>query len=263
VIPAHNEEALLGACLAALVGDSPGLDLRMIVVANGCTDSTADIARATSAVVVELAVAAKPAALNAANEYLRGGPVVYLDADTVIMPGTLRALLAVLDPAEGPVLVGPQPILVRPADWVSRGFAAVWSRLPAVQGEVIGAGCYAVNAKGRQRWGAFPDIVADDAYVRSLFSKEERKVVDGGGFLLVLPAGPELSRVLARWRQGNTELGAAASPAAGGRQNARAVLTAPELWRHMPAFLWVQGTSRLRRRQRWARADSIRTLKSG
>jgi glycosyltransferase involved in cell wall biosynthesis len=148
----------------------------VIVVANGCDDATVDVARAlgddtapgVELVVVELPIAAKPAALNAANDHLRGGPVVYLDADTVITPGTLSALLAAMDAAGGPVMVGPRPILVRSDDRLSRGFAAVWSRLPAVQGDVIGAGCYAVNAPGRRRWSVFPDLVADDAYVRRL-----------------------------------------------------------------------------------------------
>jgi len=268
VVPAHNEQALLGACLDAVLANSRGLDVRVIVVANGCDDSTVDIARTVGEdvagrtdvdfVVVELPVAAKPAALNAANDHLRGGPVVYLDADTVLTPGTLNALLAAMDAAGGPIMVGPRPILVRPGDRLGRGFAAVWSRLPSVRGDVIGGGCYAVNAQGRQRWGAFPDVVADDGYVRSLFTRDERAVVDGGGFLLVLPSAPELSRVLARWRRGNAELGGSASPAAGGHRNARAVLAAPELWRHVPAFLWVQGASRLHRRRRWDRADSVR-----
>ncbi|MFC7530956.1 glycosyltransferase [Actinoplanes sp. GCM10030250] len=267
VVPAHNEQALIGACLSAVVSDARGLDVRVIVVANGCDDATAEIARAVGDgaagivgfVVVELPIASKPAALNAANDHLRGGPVVYLDADTVITPGSLGALLAVMDAPAGPVMVGPRPILVRPADRMTRGFAAVWSHLPSVRGEVIGGGCYAVNAEGRQRWGAFPDVIADDAYVRSLFAAGERKVVDGAGFLLVLPSGPELSRVLARWHRGNAELGRSASPAAGGSRNARAVLAAPGLWRHVPAFLWVQVTSRFRRRTRWARAESVRT----
>jgi hypothetical protein len=74
----------------------------------------------------------------------------------------------------------------------------------------------------------------------------------------VLPAGRELIRVLARWRQGNAQL-ADASPAAGGRSNARAVLATPGLWPHVPAFLWVQVASRLRRREIWARAEGVRT----
>ncbi|MFC4070289.1 glycosyltransferase [Actinoplanes subglobosus] len=258
VIPAHNEQALIGACLAAVTGDAHGLDVRVIVVANGCDDATADIARTAGVFVIELPEPSKPAALNAAGPHLRGVPVVYLDADTVITPGTLRALLTAMDAAGGPVLAGPRPILVRSPSRITRGFAAVWSRLPSVAGDVIGGGCYAVNAEGRRRWTDFPDVIADDGYVRSLFARPERLVVDGAGFLLVLPSGPDLGRVLARWRQGNAELGPSASPAGGHRGNARAVLARPGLWPYLPAFLWVQVTSRFHRRRRWARADSLR-----
>jgi hypothetical protein len=262
VVPANDEQALIGVCLRAVADDAAGLDVRVVVVANGCTDDTAGVARAAGAgvdlVVLELATASKPAALNAANEYLRGVPVVYLDADTVLVPGTLRALLAAMREAGGPVLVGPRPILVRPRDRMARGFAAVWSRLPSVEGDVVGSGCYAVNADGRRRWDDFPDVVADDAFVRSRFTRAERRLAGGAGLLLVLPAGRELVRVLARWRQGNAEL-ADASPAAGGSRNARAILAAPELWRHVPAFLGVQIASRLRPRENWARADGVRT----
>jgi glycosyltransferase involved in cell wall biosynthesis len=258
VIPAHNEQALIGACLAAVGGDSHGLDVRVIVVANGCDDATAQIARDAGAIVAELPTPSKPAALNAANVHLRGVPVVYLDADTVITPGTLQALLAAMDAVGGAVLAGPRPILVRPRSRVTRGFAAVWSRLPSVAGDVIGGGCYAVSAEGRRRWADFPDVIADDGWVRSLFSRAERVVAEGAGFLLVLPSGAELGRVLARWRRGNAELGPSASPAAGHGSNARAVLAQPGLWPHVPAFLWVQATSRLYRRRRWARADSLR-----
>jgi hypothetical protein len=265
VVPAHDERALIGACLRSVAAAAAGLDVRVVVVANGCTDDTADVARAAGAgvdlLVVELPAASKPAALNAANGYLRGVPVVYLDADTVLTPGSLPALVAAMDAAGGPVLVGPRPILVRPGDRLARGFGAVWSRLPSVDGDVVGSGCYAVNPAGRRRWGDFPDVIADDAFVRSRFARTERRVVDEAGMLLVLPAGRELVRVLARWRQGNAEL-AGASPAAGGASNARAVLAARELWPHVPAFLWVQVASRLRRPERWARADGLRTLGS-
>jgi hypothetical protein len=268
VVPANNEQALIGACLGAVVEDAHGLDVRVIVVANGCDDATADIARAVrddaarragvEIVVLELAAAGKPAALNAAAGHLRDAPVVHLDADTVLTPGSLGALLAAMGAAGGPVMAGPRPILVRPAGRLGRGFAAVWSRLPSVRDDVFGGGCYAVDAEGRKRWGDFPAVTADDAFVRSLFTRPERRVVEDAGLLLVLPEGRELVRVLARWRQGNAELGAGASPAAGGGRNARTVLAEPGLWRHLPAFLWVQAASRLQPRRRWARADGVR-----
>ena len=46
IIPAHNEESVIARCLEAFVtGAEPG-ELEAIVVANGCSDATAEIALA-------------------------------------------------------------------------------------------------------------------------------------------------------------------------------------------------------------------------
>jgi glycosyltransferase involved in cell wall biosynthesis len=69
VIPAHNEERVIGRCLEVLqAGLRPG-ELEVVVVANGCTDNTERVARsAVPAVrVVSLAEASKAAALNAGD----------------------------------------------------------------------------------------------------------------------------------------------------------------------------------------------------
>lgn len=67
VIAAHNEAAVLGRCLDALLADG-GHGLDVTVVANGCTDRTAEVARTRPGMrVIELAEASKPAALNAGD----------------------------------------------------------------------------------------------------------------------------------------------------------------------------------------------------
>jgi hypothetical protein len=42
---------------------------------------------------------------------------------------------------------------------------------------VPGAGLFAVNRAGRARWGAFPDIISDDGFVRLHFAAHERRRV--------------------------------------------------------------------------------------
>lgn len=264
VVPAHNEQALIGACLRSVLADSAALDLRVIVVANGCSDDTATIARATPAggqqvVVVQTPRSGKTAGLNAAEPHRRGCSVVYLDADTVLTPGTMPALITALDTAAAR-LVAPRAILVRPNSVLARSFAAVWTRLPAVAGQVIGGGCYAVNPAGRARWSTFPAVVADDAFVRTRFSADECQVVDDGTFILVLPEDRELVGVVRRWRDGNAEL--ASSPSGGLSRNLRAVLSQPQLWPHLPGFACVIAAGRLRRPTCWARAERMRTVTS-
>lgn len=267
VVPAHNEQSLVGACLRALLSDADGLDLRVVVVANGCTDDTAGAVRTVVAaaraarpqvqlLLVETRTAGKAAALNLADRYRRGCAVVYLDADMVITPGSLSALAAALVATAEPRMVMPRPLLVRPRDRLGRHFAAVWSRLPAVAGQVIGGGCYAVNPAGRARWSAMPRLWADDAFVRSRFAAGERQVIETAGMLLPLPQGRELVRVLSRWRRGNAAL--ADSPGAGTAANLATVLARPSLWPFLPGFLLVSLAARGVRQRRWPRADRLR-----
>lgn len=276
VVPARDEQVLLPRCLRALLWDARDLELRIVVAANGCADATPVAARrflpaarelGHELVVLELPRPGKAAALNAASPFTRGCPVVFLDADTVLVPGTLRALAQALGAWAPALLAAPSPLLVRPRTPTARSYAAVWRTLPAVASDVIGAGCYAVNAAGRARWSAFPDVVADDAYVRSRFAREERRV-GSGAFLLELPERRELVRVLSRWRRGNAQLrerfGVEADPSAALRRNAAHLAARPALWRHVPAFAALTAASRLRRpRPRgagaaWERADSVR-----
>jgi glycosyltransferase involved in cell wall biosynthesis len=276
VIPAHDEEVLLPRCLDALLCDARDVRLRIIVAANGCSDATAAVAQTFDARarrlghelrVVELAAAGKIGALNAADAQRRGGSVLYLDADTVLLPGSIAALVDRLDTASGPLLAAPPPVLHRPRRMLTRSFAAVWSRLPGVAGDVIGAGCYAVNAAGRRQWDAFPEVIADDLFVRGLFAPAERLVLTAGGFRLVLPEGRELIAVLGRWRRGNREL-RERGPALGwrppyaGSPGAWLRALAPSSWPHLPGFLAVTLAARWRDRHathdRWARADDLR-----
>ena len=98
VIPAHDEAAVIGNTLQALqAGLSEGM--RILVVADNCTDATAQIARDHGAEVVERANAqdrGKGFALAHAAEHLSAnapGVFVVLDADCSIDGASLRNLV--------------------------------------------------------------------------------------------------------------------------------------------------------------------------
>jgi len=68
VIPAHDEEDLLPACLAAVRRAArvvTGLPVTIVVAADACTDRTADLARENGAAVVEIAARSVGAAREA------------------------------------------------------------------------------------------------------------------------------------------------------------------------------------------------------
>ncbi len=85
LMPAHNEAAGIAATLLPLKALSPRV--RVLVVADNCTDDTASIARAHGVTVVERTAAdlrGKGYALQHGLNHLRGGPpdvVIVLDAD--------------------------------------------------------------------------------------------------------------------------------------------------------------------------------------
>jgi glycosyltransferase involved in cell wall biosynthesis len=97
VIPAHQEEAWLGRALASLHGSVP---FETIVVANGCRDGTAAVARAHGVRLVETPVAGVSRARNLGARAAAGDVLVFLDADTALAPGALDAIAAAV-PARG------------------------------------------------------------------------------------------------------------------------------------------------------------------
>jgi 1,2-diacylglycerol 3-beta-glucosyltransferase len=92
LIPAHNEERVIRHCLEAIEADRRAGD-GVLVVADRCTDATADIARSFGARVVERGPGEEPgraAARQAGLEQARAlewDAVAMLDADSVISPG--------------------------------------------------------------------------------------------------------------------------------------------------------------------------------
>ncbi|MFM7535750.1 MAG: glycosyltransferase [Acidimicrobiales bacterium] len=99
VVPAHNEERLIGAGLdaIALSAQRGGLEHEVVVVANRCTDDTESIASERSARVVLSEARNLSAVRNAGFAAANGPVVVTIDADTRLHPdglGRIADLLA-------------------------------------------------------------------------------------------------------------------------------------------------------------------------
>jgi cellulose synthase/poly-beta-1,6-N-acetylglucosamine synthase-like glycosyltransferase len=96
LVPAHNEERIIARGLAAIAADRRPGD-QVLVVADRCTDTTAEISRSFGALVLERGAADEPgraaarqAGLERARE-LEWDAVLMLDADSVIEPGFFAA----------------------------------------------------------------------------------------------------------------------------------------------------------------------------
>ena len=209
VIAAHNEEDVLGRCLDALLQDARPNELEIVVVCNGCTDRTADVAREYGyrVRVVETPEASKTAAFNLGDDVVSGFPRFYVDADVTLPIASVRWIAARL--VERDVLAA-APVMhvdLAGSSFAVRAYYTVWMRLPYVREGMIGVGVYALSEEGRRRFGEFPKVIADDGYVRMLFGPGERVRVDDAPVRIYAPAGfSDLVRIKTRSRLGRYEL---------------------------------------------------------
>jgi cellulose synthase/poly-beta-1,6-N-acetylglucosamine synthase-like glycosyltransferase len=123
LIPAHDEEAGLGATLTGVRRELGPKD-RLIVVCDNCSDGTAAVARAAGAEVLERRDPerrGKGYAITFALQALAADPpdvVVVIDADCSVGPGALDALVRLAVQSRRPVQA--QYLLEAPADATMR-----------------------------------------------------------------------------------------------------------------------------------------------
>ncbi|HWS35696.1 MAG TPA: glycosyltransferase family 2 protein [Actinoplanes sp.] len=211
VIAAHNEAAVIGRCLDALLQDAAPGEFDITVVANGCTDDTASVAAQRTGVrIVDLERPGKAPALNAGDDVAEGFPRVYLDADVVLTGAAVRALAAAVEEAPAATVGRELDVTGRPL--LIRAYYAIHGRLPVLRDGLFGRGVVAVSEKGRARFGRFPELVADDLYLDSQFARDEKAHVTAYRARIATPRRTgDLIRRLVRVRGGNTAMRAAAA----------------------------------------------------
>jgi len=95
IVPAHNEEQLLGRTLAAIhaAARASGESYEIIVADDASTDATSAIARAHGATVVSVSHRQIAATRNAGARAARGELFFFIDADTIVTPAAVRAAM--------------------------------------------------------------------------------------------------------------------------------------------------------------------------
>ena len=208
VIPAHNEAAVIQRCLDALLtGTAPG-ELDVVVSCNGCSDDTAHIAKSSwpSVRVIEAAQASKPAALRAADELLSVFPRIYLDADVILSAASARLVIETLRSGSTPAA---RPHIIYDT---SRSAAVVRSHYRALARVRSGTkslwgGVYGLSQAGRSRFGAYPDLVADDLFADQWFKPSDIEIVAAAPAMVTAPSRVRnLIHVARRRRKGNVDL---------------------------------------------------------
>jgi GT2 family glycosyltransferase len=148
IVPARNAAAHLSRCLEAIassVRPQAGILIETIVVDNGSSDGSADIARRHGARVIERPGIRVGACRNAGAAAARGGILAFVDADNEIGAGWLEACVAVFRD-DGAGAAGYAYRAPSNATWVQRTYDALRART-AGRGDVewLGAGNLAVR----------------------------------------------------------------------------------------------------------------------
>jgi glycosyltransferase involved in cell wall biosynthesis len=217
ILPANNEAAHMDACLSAVLASAPlpgNGSSQIIVIPNGCTDETADIARrfenpmkvkGWSLEVIELTVGSKLAALNAGDAAARADVLAYLDADVIVSADLLAETVAALHD-EAPTYASGQVRLTRSKSLVTRAYATFYLQTPFMKQNAPGCGFFAMNRAGRARWAEWPAIISDDTYARLNFAPDERIEVSASYEWPLVEGLKNLIKVRRRQNAGVTEL---------------------------------------------------------
>ncbi len=105
LIPAYNEEENIGRAINSVLS-SGYPDVEVIVVDDGSTDRTGEIAREMGVKVVRTEHVGKAEALNRAIPHARGEIIIILDADTVIERGAIERIVEPLSDPDTVISVG-------------------------------------------------------------------------------------------------------------------------------------------------------------
>ncbi|WP_446664595.1 glycosyltransferase [Flexivirga sp. B27] len=225
LIAAYNEEAVIGRTLDRLLVGGSADPLHIIVAANGCNDATVSVASRRPVEVVEVDEAGKAAALNAAERAADEYPRIYLDADVQLDKPAVERLS---DAVRGMDDEGrPSSLAAVPSRFVDTSASSRLVRMyyrinalhPSYSSGLFGRGAVAISAAGRGRFGKFPEVIADDLFLDSLFEPSEIAHVDDVvSVVAAAPSARSLLRRLARVRRGNAQL-RATHPGSGVRES--------------------------------------------
>jgi hypothetical protein len=158
--------------------------------------------------------------------------------------------------------------------WAIRAFYSVWLQTPYVTQDMIGCGVYAISEEGRRRFDRFPNIIADDCFVRLLFEPGERKSIADASFLMTPPETlRELLHINVRRQVGLDEMAelhpqATGSESGDQRRFIMGLLRQPMIWPALGIYIYAKLATlatyhwkQLRGRHReWNRDESSRRI---
>jgi glycosyltransferase involved in cell wall biosynthesis len=214
VIPAHNESHSIAQLLGNLLDGAGVNEFEVVVVCNGCSDDTAEIARRFDGVtVLETEQPSKRVALDMGDAAASYFPRLYVDADVEIGCVDVRYLIHALD---GVLASAPERVIPRVGtSRLVRAYYDVWERLPQVRSGLFGRGVIAMSAEGFARVSQLPPMMSDDLAVSEAFGADERRIASDARVIIRPPRTlRDLFRRRVRVHTGNAQMDQTASRSA-------------------------------------------------
>jgi glycosyltransferase involved in cell wall biosynthesis len=180
IIPAYNEEKRISSLLSEIGERRKEEFFEIIVVCNGCTDHTFNIANSfqKNIIAINEKKASKINALNIGDKTATVFPRIYLDADVWLTWESLRKLVANMQLNNALAYGITVEFDVTNSSLFVRKYYEFWFQLPYFHsGTDVGSGLYALTKPARQRFAEFPDVIADDGFVNFMFSPDEKHIV--------------------------------------------------------------------------------------
>lgn len=156
VIPAYNEEALIGNCIQSILWEARECDHEVIVADNGSTDNTARVAVLNGAAVVTEPRKGVTRARQAGFEASQYDIVAFIDADSELPEGWLRAALEALAPED--VVAASGPVSYYELAWHKRAFSYAFYLVAALSHKMwpmLQGGNFILKRRALQAAGGF------------------------------------------------------------------------------------------------------------
>ncbi len=260
IVPAHNESAGIGRLLRLLTMGTSDAEVEVVVACNGCSDDTADAARAFEGVlVVEIPDASKRLALEAGDAAAHHPTRAYVDADVAVSRRDLMILVGTL--TGGVLAAGPERRLsLGSSSWAVRWYYDVWQRLPQVRAGLFGRGMIVLSPEGHERVRGLPSVMSDDLAISEAFADSERAIVQSAVVVIECPRTVrDLVRRRMRIATGNSQLDAMGMRSAASRTSVSDLLSiataSPALAAKVALFVAVTSIGRLLARRRIQQGD--------
>lgn len=207
IVPAYNEEKCIGRTLSELMIFSSS-DVEVIVLPNGCTDNTAGFVRAKfpSFKVVELQTGSKILAINKGLEIAQFEHVLVQDADVIINAESVRNILRFIE-TEHYLFASPNTKLIQDGSFLTNMYYCFLKLTPAYRSGMVNSGVYLLSPKARNILGKFPQVIADDGYVKGTLGSTNLTTIPSCYSVVMSPKTIwSLIKIKTRSKLGNLEL---------------------------------------------------------